>query len=140
MGYAIGFPNERNSAIENPPIKQGATFELYFTVILPASIMVNFLAGKLIDGELNATLRAKYRTLLSDAAGVAFTTATLTKASNTTLNCYLAMDSGTTAALPDGKGFWDCDIVETVVPPAVPYVFSPLDVGNRCRVKAEAGK
>lgn len=133
--YEIGYENP-DTGIENPPIEQGSTFELFFTIVLPSYIMVNFLEGRVIDGALDAgtSLRAQYRNPLSSPTNTAFV-GTVTKVSNTTLACKLVMDSAKTAALTPGKGFWDCELVND---DAVPYVFKPFGAGNRCRVNGEA--
>lgn len=138
MGYNIGYPNETNSYIINPAIEQGSTFELDFTVTLPAAIMARFCEGRVVTGALDTGtgVRAKYRTSLSSIDTTDFT-GTITKTSNAILTCKVVLTSVQTAALAKGNGFWDCEIYNDDV---VPFVFKPLGCGNKAKVIGEATK
>jgi len=129
MAYNIGYPNETDSYITNPPIEQGSTFELPFTVTLPAAIMEYFTTPKTVS------IRASYRTSLSAPTKVDFDGASVKAISATVLDCKLTMDSDTTAGLTAGNGFWDCEIYNNDTPP---YVLKPFGAGNKCKVKGEA--
>jgi len=100
MGYNIGYINETDAYITNPPIEQGSTFELPFTVTLPADLMVHFLEGRVIDGVIDTgtVVRAQYRSPISSNTAVAFT-GVISKVSNTTLSCKVSLTSVQTAAM-----------------------------------------
>lgn len=135
--YHIGYYDSEGRVI-NPPIEQGSTFELYFNVTLPASIMAKFCEGRVVEGVLDTGtgLRAKYRTSLSAVSGTDFT-CTVSKTSNTVLACYVSLTSVQTAGLAVGSGFWDCELYND---DATPFVFKPLGSGNKAKVVGEATK
>lgn len=123
MGYDIGYPNERKPSITNPPIEQGSTFVLDFTV-------TNIFTG-------TPTLTGQYRPTLSGSAHTDMT-GTVTVAT-ALLTCRLEIDAATTAAMTAGKGFWDCELTGTV-DGDVDYVLKPFGAGNKAIVKGEATK
>lgn len=129
--YHIGYPNSDDSSTINPPIEQGSTYELDFTVTLPAAIMAKFTTPNTV------ALRASYRTSLDSSTKTDFTTCTVSATSATVLTCKIVMSSVTTATLSAGRGYWDCELYNTE---ATPYVFKPLGSGNKAKVVGEATK
>ena len=139
MGYNIGYVNSQDASITNPPIEQGSTFELPFTITLPAAIMSKFTVSENINGALSAGfgIRAQYRTTLNAATGIDFT-CTATKQSSQILNCLVVLGSDQTTNLTAGCGFWDCELYNNDYTP--PYVFKPFGAGNKAKVVGEATK
>jgi hypothetical protein len=137
MGYDIGYYDVINR-VDNPPIEQGSTFILDFTITLPANIMAMFCEGRVVSGALDTGtgLRAKYRTSLDSVSSVDFA-GTIVKTSTTLLTCSLKLTSVQTAGMVAGKGFWDCELYND---DATPYVFKPFGAGNKAKVVGEATK
>lgn len=123
MGYDIGYPNERRASQLNPPIEQGSTFVLDFTV-------TNIFTG-------TPTLTGQYRPVL-DGAGHTDMVGTVIVATEL-LSCRLEIDATTTAAMTPGRGFWDCELTGTVDGDAA-FVLKPFGAGNKAKVVAEATK
>lgn len=136
--YHIGYPDSDDASILHPPIEQGSTFELAFTITLPQAVMSQFCGGDYTAALDNGTdIQAQYSSDLTATATTADFTCTISKIDNATLYCTITLDSEASAGLPVGKGYWDCEIFNDADPA---YVLKPLGSGNKCKVVAEATK
>lgn len=121
--YEIGYYNPDIDAI-NPPIEQGSTFELNFTV---TNVFANAGAG--------AVLRGKYRPGTVDGTPAVDFVGTIVSTTALLLTCKLTLSATTTAAMTPGTGFWDCEIQDSAG-----FVLKPLGSANKAKVIAEVTK
>lgn len=126
MGYEIGI-TEDPTGEKVPPIEQGSTFWLEFT-------MTNIFT----DGGASAVLTGQYRPTLAGADKTDMV-GTILAVTPELLTCRLSIAADITATMIPGKGFWDCEITG-VVDDDLAFVIKPLGSGNRAIVKAEASR
>lgn len=122
MGYEIGYINENGEI--NPPIEQGSTFWLEFTV-----------TNIFTDGGATAALTGQYRPSLTGAH--VDMVGTILSITPELLSCRISLTAAVTEELTPGSGFWDCELTG-IVNDDVSFVLKPLGAANRCLVVGEA--
>lgn len=106
--YDIGYENPDTGQL-NPPIEQGSTFRLPFTV---NNIFANGGVGCTIRGQLRTTYDATAKTDFT--AAITTTTAEL-------LTCLASLSATTTAGMAAGTYVYDIEIEDTTG-----FVLKPL--------------